>query len=291
MSVSTRAISNRNNVNPNHFTPQSKPTFTSKELYNLEQEEREDYQLERLSKPKLPFITIPSLNLKILIDSGASKSIINPDPAYKYFQNIIFLQNFTIKSLSKRFSDDLNIAYPMLKEYGINHKINFHIVNGHDRFDALIGNHDLQILGAKINYENNTLAIGKIVIPFFIELNPQNFVPIKQRITNKNIIPVNIENGPVLIQEIRTDSFVIPESITQSVNGICTISLEQEKPIEVHWHEHLDVQPILNFEEKGNKFIYPTDLDIPTLIRTNHFNSEEMFEIINLCKKIPRNIR
>ncbi|KAL3285464.1 hypothetical protein HHI36_024352 [Cryptolaemus montrouzieri] len=137
----------------------------------------------------------------------------------------------------------------MLKEYGINHKINFHIVNWHDRFDALIGSHDLQILGAKINYENNTLAIGKIVIPFFIELNPQNFVPIKQRITNKISIPVNIENGPVLIQEIRTDSFVIPESITQSVNGICIIPLEQDKPIEVHWHEQLDVQPILNFEE------------------------------------------
>ncbi|KAL3283681.1 hypothetical protein HHI36_023922 [Cryptolaemus montrouzieri] len=49
MSVSTRVTSNRNDVNTNHFTPQSRPTFTSKELNNLEEEEREDYQLERLS--------------------------------------------------------------------------------------------------------------------------------------------------------------------------------------------------------------------------------------------------
>lgn len=118
------------------------------------------------SKPKLPFICIPSLNLKILIDSGASNSIINPEPAKKYFKNYFFQRYFTVKSLNQTVRDK-NIRYPLLKEFGIKSPIEFHVLPWHDRFDALIGSHDFQRLGANIDYRNQTLRIGNCNIPFY----------------------------------------------------------------------------------------------------------------------------
>ncbi|KAF5302411.1 hypothetical protein FQR65_LT08499 [Abscondita terminalis] len=89
------------------------------------------------NKPKLPFITIPEQNLRILIDSGASNSIMNPDTAQIHFKSHFFKKPFSVKSLAQTVTDDLNISYPILKDYRIGNNINFHIVQWHDRFDAL----------------------------------------------------------------------------------------------------------------------------------------------------------
>lgn len=100
----------------------------------------------------MPFITIPSFNLKILIDSGASNSIMNPNSAFKYFKDKFFCEKFSVKSLTQTIRDDKNINYPILKDFGIENSIKFHVLKWHDRFDALLGSHDLQRLGAKIDY-------------------------------------------------------------------------------------------------------------------------------------------
>jgi hypothetical protein len=165
------------------------------------------------NKPKLPFITIPSLNLKILIDSGASNSIINPGPANKYFKDYFFKKPFVINSLNNTVRNDQNISYPLLQEYGIKERISFHVLQWHERFDALLSSHDFQKLNAKINYENQCLEINNVKIPFFIELNPLNFTPFSQRTNNHLKIPVNIENGPVVIPNLTNGKIIVPESI------------------------------------------------------------------------------
>lgn len=107
----------------------------------------------------------------MLIDSGASNSIINPNTAIKYFKDFFFKRKFTVKSLGNTITNNENISYPLLKEYDIDHNIQFQVIQWHDRFDALIGSYDFKKLGAKIDYKNNILEIGKIKIPFFIDLN------------------------------------------------------------------------------------------------------------------------
>lgn len=102
-------------------------------------------------------------------------------------------------------SDEKNVSYPILNDFEIKGDINFHVLKWHDRFDALIGTHDLKRLKEKIDYSDNTLKIVNNKIPFFIELNPLNFTRLKQNISNIIKMLVNIENGPVQIPEIKIE--------------------------------------------------------------------------------------
>jgi hypothetical protein len=123
----------------------------------------------------------------------------------------------------------------------------------HERFDALLSSHDFQKLNAKINYENQCLEINNVKIPFFIELNPLNFIPFSQRTNNHLKIPVNIENGPVVIPNLTNGKIIVPESIAIAKNGICTIPIPEIKTTEIHWKQLVDVQPLVNVNiEKPN---------------------------------------
>jgi hypothetical protein len=138
--------------------------------------------------------------------------------------------------------------------------------------------HDFQKLNAKINYENQCLEINNVKIPLFIELNSLNFTSFSQRTNNHLKIPVNIENGPVVIPNLTNSKIIVPESITIAKNGICTI------PTEIHWKQLVDVQPLVNVNvEKPS--VPKTNINISKVIRTSHLNPEEKDEILRLCSQ------
>lgn len=205
-------------------------------------------------------------------------------PAKKYFQNFLFNKPFSVKSLNQVVTSDENISYPILKEFGVNSNINFHVLDWHEYFDALLGSEDLRKLGAKINYNDQTLQFGSIKIPFFIELNPKNFQPLKQNFRNYLNIPVNIDDGPVIIPEMYVNNVYIPESIANSKNGFCIIPFDNENEIEVNFHQQIKVQPITSVAFDEPEY-YSSHLDFTKIIRTEHLNVEEKFKIISLCKQ------
>lgn len=208
----------------------------------------------------------------------------NPGIAYQYFQNYLFQKPFSIKSLNKTTTDDKNVSYPILREYGINSEINFHIVQWHDKFDALLGSSDFLKLKANINYEDQTIKLNTHKIPFFLELNNKNFKPFKQIVKNYIKIPVNIDKGQVIIPAINLHQCFIPESIAYAENGFCNIPFEEEREIEVNFSQPINVEPLINIEIENPNF-YPKTFDIPKFIRTDHLNLEEKTEIISLCKQ------
>lgn len=126
------------------------------------------------SKPRLPFIIIPKFNLKILIDSGASNSIINPGPVSNYFSNFQFKKKFEVTSLKQKVTNDTCIKYPILEDFNINYSFECLVMEWHDHFDALIGNNDFKKLKALIDYRNSFLCIENKRIPFYLELNSNN---------------------------------------------------------------------------------------------------------------------
>lgn len=109
-----------------------------------------------LNKPKLPFIYLPSLDIKILLDSGASNSIINPKITSK-FSEFYFPKPFVITSLENKVHSENNIRIPLLSELGIRNWINLHVVHWHDKFDVLLSSEDLLNLETNIDYKNNIL--------------------------------------------------------------------------------------------------------------------------------------
>ncbi|GJQ66514.1 hypothetical protein Trydic_g5151 [Trypoxylus dichotomus] len=51
----------------------------------------------------------------------------------------MFNESFTVKTIAKTITNDENVSYPILAEYGIEKYIDFNVVKWHDRFDALLG--------------------------------------------------------------------------------------------------------------------------------------------------------
>ncbi|CAA9993981.1 unnamed protein product, partial [Nesidiocoris tenuis] len=54
--------------------------------------------LEKRTISELPYVLIPKSNLKILIDTGSTKSYCNPTIAENFFQNKIRKEPFIVKT-------------------------------------------------------------------------------------------------------------------------------------------------------------------------------------------------
>ena len=108
--------------------------------------------------PDLPHIITQNPPLKILIDSGASSSIINPEIAYKLFSNFIFPHEFEIKSVHRKSQGTHALTFSILRELGDNTPITFLILPWHSKYDCLIGHKDFKNFSTakfEINYLNN----------------------------------------------------------------------------------------------------------------------------------------
>lgn len=226
---------------------------------------------------------MPKLDLKILLDSGASDSIINPEIAYHKFSDFIFKEPFSVTGLGKRIDAEDNLMIPLLSELGITEKIHLHVVEWNRKFDALLGSEDLKRLGATIDYKTETLIIKDQKMPFFLEYNSLKIKPRATVAQNTIKIPVSLENGQVIFPETQLDpEIIIPESITTAVRGYCIFPIE--KDIEVHFSERVQVAPLVQNEIRDP----PRTLHRPkigVMIRTSHLNSEERKTILELCNK------
>lgn len=223
--------------------------------------------------------------MKVLIDSGATDSIINFDVAQK-FKNFFFSEPFTVSSLNKIVKSNQNLKYPLLFELGINDPMKIRIVNWHKRFDILIGTKDLENFEAKLDYKNKILALRNIQIPFFLEFNNSH---VNEKQINKNYlnIPVSVDEGEVLIPRLKLENNLeIPECLAIATKGTCKIPHPIEG-IEINFKERVNVLPTdyLNIKQKNNA-TPSNNKNIHELIRTTHLNEEEKREILNLCSKI-----
>lgn len=224
--------------------------------------------------------------MKILIDSGATNSVINKTPAFEKFFQFLYKEKFSISGLGNTINADDNLKIPLLYELGILDNIHLHVVDWHKNFDALLGTSDLQKLGAKIDYENHTLEIRDLKIPFILEYSKTKLKPNKIMAKNSIKIPVSLENGDVLLPEINFTQFSTPECIAQANNGFCSIPISEsiENDVEINFSERIPV-----------KSIFETEITTPSLtnqnfklaknIQTSHMNSEEKKEILKLCSR------
>ena len=71
-----------------------------------------------INSSELPHIITTKPKLKILIDSGASLSVIIPEIAHELFPNHIFPHEFEFKSVHNRTNGSQALTYPILREFG-----------------------------------------------------------------------------------------------------------------------------------------------------------------------------
>lgn len=232
---------------------------------------------------KLPFFYLPNLNLKVLIDSGATDSIINPNAA-ENFINFYYKEPFSVTSMNRTSISQDNIKFPLLKELGINSPLKLRVIDWHKRFDVLIGTKDLEKFKAQIDYDLKNLKLNEINIPFYLEYNSKE-VSLDNINAKVLKIPVNIESGEVILPPIKLKHDVItPECIVKAHNGICSIPnpLENEK---VSFRKRVETVPVNVYQVETPEIKQQKFPKVHELIRTDHLNSEEKKAIIELCIK------
>ena len=144
------------------------------------------------NSPELPHVITTNPPLKILIDFGASSSIMNPEIAYKLFLKFIFPHEFKIKSVHKTTKGTHALTFPILREYSDDTPITLLIATWHSTYDCLIGHNDLQNLEANINYKTQMFSTSKFERNYF-----------KNILDDHENVKVNHHQGIEL--QIRTD--------------------------------------------------------------------------------------
>lgn len=227
---------------------------------------------------------MPQLNLKILIDSGATDSIMNPNVATK-FKNYLHFEPFSVMSLNKTIQSDKNVIFPLLAELNIKEPIKLRVVQWHTKFDVLIGTKDLHNIDANVNYKNRILTLQNIQIPFFLEY--RNDKATKTSTKQKYLeIPVTIDESEVFIPTIKLNNEEeIPECIATARKEIYKIPNPTQQT-EINFNERINVLPLdyLDFEQPEENQDLNKSSKIHRLIRTDHLNKEERRKITSICK-------
>lgn len=153
-----------------------------------------------------------------MIDTGATRSFIDPEIAQKYFSNKIKPIPFVVSTLFKKHDANGVVTIKAFDELNVDTDLNFSLFKFHNYFDGLIGIDNLFVLKASLDFNNHTLntpnanvkiKLHKINKKFKndtkleIEINPNSY-----KIAE---IPVD-QNGENIISEIETEDILIPKT-------------------------------------------------------------------------------
>lgn len=250
---------------------------------------------------KLPYIILPELNLKILIDSGSTKSFINPKIAKHFFRNNIINDPFQISTAHGTSIEQFSTKISLSKLFRIRAEpFKFYLFDFHRHFDCLLGMDNLLLLQASIDFKNKKLTTLNAEIPLNFQNNTHNslnIVTIEPQC--EQVIKINVKNkknGEVIIPCIKIDDLEIPECLATVNNheAYCVILNPSNTKKVIDFTQPLNAT---DFDEYDTK-TYSTpkspnlnNLDSKKLafdlskIRTQHMNSEERREILKLLKE------
>lgn len=107
-------------------------------MYNGDERNTDVININSL-EDQLPFIFIPELNARFLIDTGSTKSLILPKIAYTFYPNYIFNENFCIKTAHMSTFHNEAAHMPLFEIFKVDQTHQFYIFQFSKNFDGLIG--------------------------------------------------------------------------------------------------------------------------------------------------------
>lgn len=250
--------------------------------------------LLNLQLSALPYAIFPKLNIKILLDTGATKSLINPETAKRYFYKGIIREPFEIISAHGSSVQNFNTVVPFHHVLNSDTPLNlkFGLFKFHDEYQMLLGTDILRALDAKIDLESKVVVTPYGKIPFHYAINHliNSRTHFLEANTEKVIkIPIrNVKSGFGLLPEIKIKTAIIKEGIVKIKDheAICTIVNTSSVPINITIRNPLNVDPINSIDpnEKQSLNSLRDKSQDPIDIQLEHLNSEERLKIENLIK-------
>ena len=149
-------------------------------------------------------IQISEPPLKLLIDTGSTKSFLNPEIAYKFYKNYIKYDPFIVSSVFQNYPKEYSAEIPNFQEFNSNSKLKFFLFKFHQVFDGLIGVDNLKLLRAEIDISNSKLVTLYSQIPIqYYEKKKSQFHSIKfdPHTTTRVGLPVKEKEGSIILRQ------------------------------------------------------------------------------------------
>ncbi|KAK9721518.1 Integrase zinc binding domain [Popillia japonica] len=262
----------------------------SRRTTTSEQPELEHLEFNHQHAIRLPYIIIPEINAKLLIDTGASASSISTKIAESEFPEYILYSPFTVTTMHGTTQHNYILEIPSLatfNAYGQTHK--FNIVDFSRKYDGILGLKLLEQMGAVIDFKQKVLRTKFTEIPLHLEDPTIHIGPRERKIVR---LPVDRNLQEVLIthQEI-APGVEIPENITisEDYHVITEMINFNEYPIQVNMEKPISTILYHSTEEETKDQPYATEIkkiqksNVIQKLRLEHLNTEEQAMIRNLC--------
>ena len=243
--------------------------------------------IQRKTISELPYILDPDNNLKILIDTGSTKSYVNPLIAEHFYPDKFRTEPFVVKTAHGSSIGEFTTLVPCDRIFN-KRKLNlkFNVFNFHPKFDLLLGLDSLKILKSSIDLNKNLLLTPETEIPLlYLGRECADLTLIEARSVQQVRIRIaNMTNGEAVVPYTRIGKLEIPESLVSIKNQEAYVRIlnpedkdrkfAQIAPIQVDEIENLPDPP--NFANLNNyfqeNFNFSFDLN---KLRTEHMNPEE----------------
>lgn len=240
-------------------------------------------ELHNLTLCQLPYINLPELPGKFLLDSGSSKSLIKPQLAYSYCPDSIYQNPFEIKTAhgTSTHTYRSDIILPSLSQYP--HE--FCLFNFNDKYSGLIGADFLVRNKAKVDFGRNKLCLPHAEIdlefPYQYTLEPNSQTTIQ--------IPVDKVNGSGIVEQFFINNAFIPDCLITANQGQANVNITNPTSKEIKIRIDKPAQ-IVNIDETyANNMSFNTHPKeensgwIRNRIRKDHLNEEEEKQLMKLC--------
>lgn len=261
-----------------------------------------------LVKANLPYIFIPELNANFLIDTGSTRSLMNPNLAYKFYQNYIFKEDFHIQTAHSISYHDEVMVIPVFSIFKIEETHKFYLFKFSEKYDGLIGIDFLKQIKANVNIDSKLITTPKVTISIIYETEELSKLKNKLRINKHTLIipprsekvvklPVIHKEGVGLLNYIKYDNKLeSPQAVVNIQNyfAITTIINSNTNPAKIEINEPFDIELLniseVNFMEKMEIDSDEVYVDQDNILKSNlknirldHCNSEEKQSIRDLC--------
>lgn len=259
----------------------------------------ETYNVEFKIQPKLPYIFIPSLKAKFLLDTGSTVNVIKPSIAKEYFPDKISHYNTSVVSFNNSTKLTEQVTIPLLYDFNLKANMSCLLHDFHPFFDGIIGVPLIEKFQFKIDLTNKILSNDYYQIPILNYTPSQNKPTIFQtsispKSTKMVIIPTQLQDGQYLIEKGQISKTCnIDEILTTVENKSIKIQLTNptleifEAIINVNELEEKKIRPLNDYllsEEINFHADQSYDLDL-SKIRLDHLNYEEKCQLLKILDK------
>jgi transposase InsO family protein len=226
----------------------------------------------------------------LLIDTGASSSLLKPKIILKK-NYIIKTKPYIIRALNKETVINEKIETTLFKDFGDDSPpVTYYLHDFHEYFDGIIGHDILSNHGIQIDFNKNILIRKEKEIKLFYKpVIGQYEYYIKSNKINEIKIPVDVENGPIFLEEQSIADTVLIGGLYESFNWETKVLIESKQDTVIKINQPIKASPVnvkeinnieINENENVNNLNY--NEDILNEIRMDHLNDEERKMLKNL---------